>query len=249
MFTALMDRFVEFSAAWLWLVLLAAWRALPILVIVVGTRLALRRKLSPALHALLLTMVLARLLLPISVGCPLSLHKPIDNWFSSSSDQASDLNKPMPGRDRTYGLLPDVNYVDARGDWTPTEPQAAATAFSWEETSLACILLAMVSVSVCMLIRSVVSHIRFALKLRSGRLLDHQPLIDLLLRECDSLGVGCRPVVREVPSLAAPAVFGVFRKTICLPPKLIETLSEQELRWVIRHELAHIRRQGGQVQT
>ncbi len=242
MFTELMDRFVEFPAAWLWLVLLAAWRALPILVIVVGIGLALRRRLSPSLHAMLLTMVIVRLLLPMSVGCPLSLHKPIDNWFSSSSDPASDQNKPMTGRDRTYGLLPYVNYVDANGDGTHTEPQAAALAFSWEETFLACILFAIVSVSICMLIRSVVSHIRFALKLRSCRLLDQQPLFDLLLRECDLLAVGRRPVVREVPALAAPAVFGVFRKTICLPPNLIETLSEQELRWVIRHELAHIRR-------
>ena len=242
MFTELMERFVEFSAVWMWLVLLAAWRAFPILIIVVGIVLALRRRLSPALHALLLTMVLARLLLPISVGCPLSLHQPIDNWFSSSSDQASYRNKAMTDRDRTHGLVPYATYVFTPGDRTHTEPQAAAISFSWEETSLTCILLAMVSISVCMLIRSVVSHIRFALKLRSGRLLDHQPLIELLLRECDSLGVGRRPVVREVPSLTAPAVFGVFRKTICLPPKLIETLSEQELRWVIRHELAHIRR-------
>lgn len=242
MFTELMDRFVEFSAAWLCLVLLAAWRALPILVIVAGIGLALRRKLSPALHALLLTIVLARLLLPISVGCPLSLHQPIDNWFSSSSDQAFDRSKPMTDRDRTHGLVPNANSVYMPGDMAHTGPQAAAISFSWEVTSLACVLLAMVSVSVCMLIRSVVSHIHFALKLRSCRLLDHQPLIDLLLRECDSLGVGRRPVVRVVPSLAAPAVFGVFRKTICLSPKLIETLSEQELRWVIRHELAHIRR-------
>lgn len=56
------------------------------------------------------------------------------------------------------------------------------------------------------------------------------------------LAVGRRPTLREVPSLAAPAVFGLFRQTICLPPGLTETLSEKELRWVIRHELAHIRR-------
>ena len=48
--------------------------------------------------------------------------------------------------------------------------------------------------------------------------------------------------MREVPSLNAPALFGLFRKTICLPRGLTETLNEQELRWVIRHELAHIRR-------
>jgi beta-lactamase regulating signal transducer with metallopeptidase domain len=67
-------------------------------------------------------------------------------------------------------------------------------------------------------------------------------LIDLLLRECDALRVGRRPKIREVPSLATPAVFGLLRHTICLPVNFVETLTEQELRWVLRHELAHIRR-------
>ncbi len=87
-------------------------------------------------------------------------------------------------------------------------------------------------VSIGLILRSVFSHVRFALGLRSSLVLDDQPLIDLVLRECDSLAVGRRPALREVPSLAAPAVFGLFRQTICIPPGLTKILSEQELRWV-----------------
>lgn len=71
-----MERFGELATTWLGLVLLASWRALPILVLAAGIGLALRRKLPPSLHALLLTIVLVRLLLPVSIGSPLSLHKP-----------------------------------------------------------------------------------------------------------------------------------------------------------------------------
>ena len=53
MITELMDRFVEFEATWLWLVLLATWRALPILILVTGIGLSLRRKLTPSLDAML----------------------------------------------------------------------------------------------------------------------------------------------------------------------------------------------------
>lgn len=88
MIAQLMDRFGEFAATWLWLVLLATWRALPIFVLVIGIGLALRRKLTPSLHALLLTIVVVRLLIPISIGSPLSLHKPIDNWFSSDAEES-----------------------------------------------------------------------------------------------------------------------------------------------------------------
>ena len=141
-----------------------------------------------------------------------------------------------------YGILPNADAIETK--WIPTQAQLQSSisySDAWEFI-LAVALIIVISVSAWLLVRSVSSHIRFAVKLRSCRLLDDQRLIDLLLRECDSLAVGRRPALREVPSLAAPAVFGLFRRTICLPPSLTEILSKQELRWVIRHELAHIRR-------
>jgi beta-lactamase regulating signal transducer with metallopeptidase domain len=238
-----MDRFVEFATTWLWLVLLATWRALPILVIVAGIGLAFRRKLAPSVHALLLTIVVVRLLIPISIGSPLSLHKPIDNWFSGESEESENQHRLMMAHDHKYALLPNIDHVVVQDAATQAPLQSPQTLdYSLEEITCISLLFLVISVSIGLILRSVFSHVRFALGLRSCRVLDEQPLIDLVLRECDSLAVGRRPALREVPSLAAPAVFGLFRQTICIPPGLTETLSEQELRWVIRHELAHIRR-------
>jgi beta-lactamase regulating signal transducer with metallopeptidase domain len=240
MSTEWMDRFVEFASAWLWLVLIATWRALPILIIVTGIGLALRKKLLPSLQALLLTLVLVRLLLPISIGSPMSLHTPIDNLFSS---EAVDSSKPQPQiHDYAHSLLPNVDRDAAQADWVQVAASSTANSYTWEEILWTFTLFIMVSITIGLILRSIFSHIRFAIGLRSCRLLDERPLIDLLLRECDSFGVGRRPALREVPSLSAPAVFGLFRQTICLPPGLTEALSEKQLRWVIRHELAHIRR-------
>ena len=240
-----MDRFVEFATTWLWLVLLATWRALPILVIAAGIGLAFRRKLTPSLHALLLTIVVVRLLIPISIGSPLSLHKPIDNWFSSDSGESGNRNRPMMAYDHDHrsALLPNVDLIVVQDAPAQAQLQSPQTLdYSLEEIICVSLLGIVILVSIGLILRSVFSHVRFAIGLRSCRVLDDQPLIDLVLRECDSLAIGRRPALREVPSLAAPAVFGLFRQTICLPPGLTETLSEQELRWVIRHELAHIRR-------
>ena len=44
MIAEMMERFVEFATTWLWLALLAAWRAFPILVLITGIALAFRRK-------------------------------------------------------------------------------------------------------------------------------------------------------------------------------------------------------------
>ncbi len=236
-----MDRFGEFATTWLWFVLLATWRAFPILLLVIGIGLAFRRKLTPSVQALLLTIVLVRLLIPISIGSPVSFHQPIDRWFSGDTEESIYQGQPKFSFVPRHTLLPHVDQamvLDTHAKAVvPTSPAPALD----EILSLG-LLSIVISVSIGLLLRSVFAHIRFAMGLRSCRLLDDPLLIDLVLREGDSLGVGRRPALREVQSLAAPAVFGLFRQTICLPPRLAETLSEQELRWVIRHELAHIRR-------
>ncbi|XZE45250.1 M56 family metallopeptidase [Pirellulaceae bacterium SH467] len=238
-----MDRFVDFAETWFWLVMLAAWRAFPILIVVIGLGLAFRRRLTPSLQTLLLTIVIVRLLIPISLGSSASLHKPIDKWFSGEAGESENQHRLMTAYDSSYAILPNIDHIVVRDVPPQALVQSSQTnKSSLEEILCLALLLIAISVSMGLLFRSVFSHIRFALGLRSCRLLERQPLIDLVLRECDSLAVGRRPKLREVHSLAAPAVFGLFRQTICLPTGLAETLSEQELRWVIRHELAHIRR-------
>jgi beta-lactamase regulating signal transducer with metallopeptidase domain len=240
-----MDQFVELGVAWLSLMLLAAWRALPILVLVIGIVLTLRRRLTPSLHAFLLTIVIIRLLIPISIGSQVSLHKPIDAWLSSETDESINRTPQQ-----------NVRYQnDHKLVWNPDEKKPIEDAWAMPQSSsswlinltladflIAAMVWSPILVSAFLVFRAVYSQARFALRLRYCHVLDDRSLIDLVLRECDSLGIGRRPIVREVPSLNAPAVFGLFRKTICLPRGLTETLSEPELRWVIRHELAHIRR-------
>ena len=57
-----------------------------------------------------------------------------------------------------------------------------------------------------------------------------------------------RPLLRDRVRLAesdelhGPAVWGVWNPTLVLPTGLLEELDPQELRWVLFHELAHIRR-------
>lgn len=243
MIAELMDRFVEFVITWSWLVMLATWRAFPILVLVIGVGLAFRRKLMPSMQSLLLTIVVIRLLIPYSIGSPASLHKPIDQWFSGESAESENQRRLKMAHDRRYAILPNVDQI--AGPDTPAQAQVQASQtheYSPEEIVSLSVLLIVISVSIGLLFRSVFSHLRFAKGLRTCRLLDDQPLIDLVLRECDALAVGRRPMLREVQSLTAPALFGLFRQTICLPTGLTDTLSEHELRWVIRHELAHIRR-------
>lgn len=57
--------------------------------------------------------------------------------------------------------------------------------------------------------------------------------------------MGRRPRLAEVEGISVPAVFGFWRPTICLPVGTLTSLSDEELRLILRHELAHVRRRDG----
>ncbi len=69
-----------------------------------------------------------------------------------------------------------------------------------------------------------------------------------LLRECaESLGVNKRPRVIETEEVESPAVYGLWCKRLLLPDGLRESLSPEELRHVLLHELAHIKRRDAEL--
>jgi len=96
---------------------------------------------------------------------------------------------------------------------------------------------------------ALVLALRFAwLNRRFGRrLAAYLPVRDevfvRLFGECaDSLGVKHRVVVIETEEVESPAVYGIWHKRLLLPDGLRDELTEDELRHVLQHELAHIKR-------
>ncbi|TWU55017.1 Regulatory protein BlaR1 [Rubripirellula tenax] len=107
------------------------------------------------------------------------------------------------------------------------------------------IILGLPVIGIVLLLRHFVSHARFAWALRSHPLVTDRSTVDCMLRVCDELGVGRRPKLKEVPTLHAPAMFGLFRPTVCLPRKWREELTTEQIEWVFRHEVAHVKGRDG----
>ncbi len=79
-----------------------------------------------------------------------------------------------------------------------------------------------------------------------------------LIRDADDIGEGWLPVDVDAlrraagvrsnvrwaisPRLQSPAVGGLIRPTVVIPPDLDDGLTPDQLRWVLLHELAHVRR-------
>lgn len=107
------------------------------------------------------------------------------------------------------------------------------------------IIFGLPAIGIVLLLRHFVSHARFAWALRSHPLVTDRSAVDCMLRVCDELGVGRRPKLKEVPALHAPAMFGLFRPTVCLPRKWREELTTEQIEWVFRHEVAHVKGRDG----
>jgi beta-lactamase regulating signal transducer with metallopeptidase domain/peroxiredoxin len=67
-------------------------------------------------------------------------------------------------------------------------------------------------------------------------------LSDLLGRCRGDVGVRLKVGLRLSTNMASPAVCGLFRPTILLPEHLVDKLNDEQLRSVLIHELAHIKR-------
>lgn len=97
------------------------------------------------------------------------------------------------------------------------------------------------------LYRDLLGYVRFAWRLRGQATIDEQPVIDRMLRACDSIRVARRPMLKQVEMIDSPAVFGFWKPVLCLPMDWRVQLSGDKLDWVLRHELAHIKRRDGLV--
>jgi bla regulator protein BlaR1 len=87
-------------------------------------------------------------------------------------------------------------------------------------------------------------HANFSLwrAIRRGRVLTHQPTLDLLERCKDDLRVRTVLGIVVTERVPSPALFGLLRPRLLLPAQVLETLPPEGLRHVFLHELVHLKR-------
>lgn len=89
------------------------------------------------------------------------------------------------------------------------------------------------------LARVAVQSIRFRKRLRDLRPVDLGGLIEQC---CTALLIRRRVRVAETGAVDTPSLHGWLRPTLLLPHRFLESFSREQLRYVVLHELAHLRR-------
>lgn len=192
-----------------------------------------RRWIAPRYRCLMWTLVALRLAIPIAPASPFSMQQ---LWMSPDESPAVDAG--FTGLDVAISVFsPHADPLPPA--WTPARKNEMAPSPVTPAGMLLTIWTSGALISVLIL---GVTTIRFQRKLRRCAV-SGDPERRQLLDECRQLTRVRRHVrLLEVPGLHSPAQMGLFRPTVLLPADLANTFSQEQLRHVFLHELAHVKR-------
>jgi len=191
------------------------------------------------------------------------------SWFESVQvnqrieDQASVVGRndagqsiPSAKSEPRSGSLPLSRIVPAeirerpspfeRQPETQVRPIARSSADSMSKsprlTVSAMALMAWFAGIVLLFGRFVHSQLRFRAYLRQAVSCETSTLTEEFRELCRLVGIRQSVRLVETKGIATPSVWGIARPTILMPQGVASTLTPQQLRWVLLHELAHVRR-------
>lgn len=193
-----------------------------------------RQKLSARLHYYIWFMLVLRLILPIGIQSHISLLN-----FIPNEQKKLDINLIAEQ------YVPNIisNSTIKTGNTPPKEvskaladPSTKGAIFNYDIAAV----LWIIGVSSALLFILCVNILMMA-KLKKCSSCEREDLIEILEAEKSRLKVNSKVKIIYNNYSKSPAVYGVIRPKILIPEELIDKLTPEELRFMLSHELTHIR--------
>ena len=194
-----------------------------------------RSQRSPTLAHLLWVLVLAKLVTPPIFSVPI---------VSFPNISAQTASTPIQGTEALFDIETDLAivgshaFVEARPAAQPTISNGSLIAFSRTGA-----LALWISGGLFVLFRSLKSVFRFNRRLRIAcRRVD--PVVQRLATEAaEQMGLRSSPEIYSVPAEITPLVWWIGgRAKVVIPEEIEQQLQPHEIKWILAHELAHIKR-------
>jgi beta-lactamase regulating signal transducer with metallopeptidase domain len=221
------------------MVLTTLWQS-ALLAAVVALLAAALRRAAPALRYWLWQIVAIKLLLmplwttSLNIGWPIQPASGVGTIHESKNFAASELAIAVPSA-ATGWAIPHTPAPSATPGYA-SEPSSLG-ALTWSAWSL----LAWVAMVLTQFLQLVGQRHRLAKLLRSATAAEDK-ILSLVQQVSRSLSLNRTPSVLLTMENCSPFVQGILHPRLVLPKSLLETLSPVQLRQVVLHELAHLRR-------
>lgn len=244
-------------AAWM---LAASLDAAVLLALVGLVWLVIRKRVAPQVGYGLFLLVPLKLLVPVVVSVPAAVagwmpSARVAAWLDEETPAVVDEARPpievpiaavetdrptppapaMKPRPETAAVAsaPSVREAGA-----PNTPEARSPALSLSGT----LLIGWLAIVGLLLGRLIVVQVRFRRRLREMPALAESAAGIDLVELCRTAGINRTVRFVNDDSIAVPSAWGIVRPTILVPRGIAGNLRPDQLRWVLLHELAHVRR-------
>ncbi len=225
-------------------VLHVSWQAALLVVLIVAAQRLLRGRISPAWRHALWGLLLVRLLLIWTVPAPVSLYNAVPTGLPARITPSPE----APPQIFHAGIPTSVEASSS--ETTASLVRAAESGFPGAQEpsrgglpaplSLAAVV--WLAGAVFVLAVAFVQSGRLAARVAKRRVVTDQPVLELLEACKEQVGVSTWLALIETPRVKGPALFGTLRPRLLLPLGLLESASHADLRHVLLHELAHLKR-------
>lgn len=238
-----------------------ATRDAAVLILLIAGILALVGRRIPASwrHALWLLVAL-RLAVPVLPVSSLSWQTLLPVREKTIPTVAAELNSPQPRQIPSQEVQPPISPI---GTEQATEPEAPSTRSSEFATSpaprspefalpapaslkIGALIAWLIGVAACSLL-ALSATLAFARRRRLLKVTDHPRMADLSA-QLTALAGNSRVTLEISDAVRTPALHGLLRPVILLPPSAVDSLDHAQMAYVLRHELAHHARRDGWTQ-
>jgi beta-lactamase regulating signal transducer with metallopeptidase domain len=243
------SAFLDSTFTWL---LGVSWRAAVLAGLVLLFQRLLASRLSPAWRYGLWLLVLARLLLPVAPGSPWSifnLGRVALAWKVKAEGGSLAQADPSFGRSLSK-VEPKITYRDDAFSFDDAIFSVENSAQPVPEKKATPIRQRFIQALPDLWLLGVLAlwmrlgwqNVRFALALRRSAPAQVDGLNHTLVNAMRQMRVSRKVLICQTSLIRSPALYGLFRPRLLLPPNISKTLTLDELRFVLLHELAHVKR-------
>lgn len=243
----------------------ASLQASILVVAVLAAQALVGSRLSPRWRAGLWMLVVGRLLLPVSFSSTASIYNALPDWskkppaivqITPPATQSSQLVAPtvnyslapeLPSSAATPMPVSGVVQYHQETSAPPEEPVPATTAkarsSAWTLPSIPSLLLtAWLTGAGAILLYLMTTSFRLKKRLSSLRPVSDPALLGVLESCRRQMGVSRELRVVESDGISTPALHGILHPQLIFPRGFGTAFTQDEMRFVILHELAHVKR-------
>jgi len=226
-----------------------SWQAVWLILLLAAVRFILRRHIAPAMVFAGWLLVAGVLLMPLRLPVP---------WDPLGLGKTAKLRPAAPPAAVVYAaepLMPEEGRAYSVQALGPVDAEAAAhraqehigfDVFDVKVSTTRSVvgsaaLVWLAGVAGLLLLRGL-ALVRLRRKLACSRLAVDGRIAAMVRQGCAALGIARMPEIVVTPMIGTPALCGVFLPQLLFPVGFADRLSAEELRWVVLHELGHLRR-------